>query len=290
LTPITVSAARLPQANALRGLSASATAIVGPGLSGAIVTAASPGWAFAADSASFALSAFFLARLRLPPHVRPEAQSFWRDLHEGWREFTARTWVWANLVVIGAGNMANGITFIVGAYVAKRYLGGAGAWSLIVASFGAGAVIGGLVALRIHPRRPLLVANIGITFLAIPPALLALRAPAVFVAVGGLVAGFGVSAANPLWETALQRHIPSRALSRVSAYDWLVSLALAPVGQMLVGPITAGIGIDGSLWAVSIVFVAGTAIALGIPSIRNLRSGEMPPEVVQQVVDRVGQH
>jgi len=186
--------------------------------------------------------------------------------------------------------MANGITFIVGAYVAKRYLGGAGAWSLIVASFGAGAVIGGLVALRIHPRRPLLVANIGITFLAIPPALLALRAPAVVVAVGGLVAGLGVSAANPLWETALQRHIPSRALSRVSAYDWLVSLALAPVGQMLVGPITAGIGIDGSLWAVSIVFVAGTAIALGIPSIRNLRSGEMPPEVVQQVVDRVGQH
>jgi MFS family permease len=290
LTPDTVSAARLQQANALRGLSASTTQIVGPALSGVIVAAASPGWALAVDSASFALSAFFLGQLRLPPHERPEAQSFLRDLHDGWREFTRRTWVWANLVVIGFGNMATGIMFILAAYVSKRHLGGAGAYSLIVAAFGAGAVIGGLLALRIHPRRPLLVGNLGVTFLALPAALLALRAPAVAIAAAGLVGGLGVSAFNPLWETALQRHIPARALSRVSAYDWLVSLALAPIGQMLVGPITRGLGIDPTLWAISGSFVVGTAIVLSIPSVRDLRNGQVQPEVVEHVVDRVGQH
>jgi len=290
LTPDTVSKERLQQANALRGLSASATQIVGPALSGVIVAAASPGWALAVDSASFALSAFFLGRLNLPPHEHLEAQSFWRDLHDGWREFTRRTWVWANLVYVGFGNMATGIMFILGAYIAKRYLGGAGAYSLIVAAFGAGAVIGGLLALRIRPRRPLVVGNIGVTFLALPAALLALRAPAVVVAIGALVGGLGVSAFNPIWETALQRHIPARSLSRVSAYDWLVSLALAPIGQMLVGPITAGIGIDPTLWAIAGVFVAGAAIVLTIPSVRDLRGGEVSPEVEQQMVDRVGQH
>ena len=290
LTPDTVSAARLQQANALRGLSASATQIVGPAISGAIVAAASPGWALAGDSASFALSAFFLGQLSLPRHERPEAQSFWRDLHDGWREFTRRTWVWANLVFVGFGNMATGVMFIVGAYVAKRSLGGAGAYSLIVAGFGAGAVIGGLLALRIRPRRPLVVGNIGVTFLALPAALLAVRAPAVVIAAGALVGGLGVSAFNPLWETALQRHIPARALSRVSAYDWLVSMALAPIGQMLVGPITAGLGIDATLWAVGGTFVVGSAIVLSIPSVRDLRGGEVTPEVVDQVVDRVGQH
>jgi MFS family permease len=290
LTPDTVSAARLQQANALRGLSASTTQIVGPALSGVIVAAASPGWALAVDSASFALSAFFLGQLRLPPHERPEAQSFLRDLHDGWREFTRRTWVWANLIVIGFGNMATGIMFILAAYVSKRHLGGAGAYSLIVAAFGAGAVIGGLLALRIHPRRPLLVGNLGVTFLALPAALLALRAPAVAIAAAGLVGGLGVSAFNPLWETALQRHIPVRALSRVSAYDWLVSLALAPIGQMLVGPITRGLGIDPTLWAISGSFVVGTAIVLSIPSVRDLRNGQVQPEVVEHVVDRVGQH
>ncbi len=290
LTPVTVSPGRLQQANALRGLSAAATNIVGPALSGVIVSSASPGWALAVDSASFALSAFFLGRLQLPPHVAPESQSFWRDLHEGWREFTRHTWVWANLVVVGVGNMATGIMFIVAAYVAKRHLGGAGAYSLIVAAFGAGAVIGGLVALRIKPRRPLLVGNIGVAFLALPAALLAVRAPAIVVAVGALFGGMGVSAFNPLWETALQRHIPARALSRVSAYDWLVSLALAPIGQMLVGPITSGLGIDATLWVVAGSFVVGVAIVLSIPSVRDLRGGEVRPEVVDEMVDRVGQH
>src|SRR4051812_20340077 len=107
--------------------------------------------------------------------------------------------------------------------------------------FGFGAVAGGIVALQLRPRRPLVYANLGIALVAIPPALLALRLPVGVIAAGAFVAGAGVSAFNPLWETALQREIPPAALSRVSAYDWLVSMALNPVGQMLVGPIAAGI-------------------------------------------------
>jgi len=254
-----------------------------------IVAVASPGWALAVDSASFAFSAFFLARLSLPAHEHLEAQSFWRDLHDGWREFTRRTWVWANLVYVGFGNMATGIMFILGAYIAKRYLGGAGAYSLIVAAFGAGAVIGGLVALRIRPRRPLVVGNLGVVFLALPAALLAIRAPAVVIALGALVGGLGVSAFNPIWETALQRHIPARSLSRVSAYDWLVSLGLSPVAQVLVGPIVIAVGINSTLWGAVVLLLAGTVGTLSIRQVRELGNGEPPPQVQQQVVHGIGE-
>jgi hypothetical protein len=59
---------------------------------------------------------------------------------------------------------------------------------------------------------------------------------------------------------------------------------------MLIGPITVGIGIDPTLWAIAGLFVAGTAIVLAIPSVRNLRDGQVAPEVEEQMVDRVGQH
>ena len=38
-----------------------------------------------------------------------------------------------------------------------------------------------------------------------------------------------------LWETSLQEHVPDRALSRVSSYDYLTSAGLIPLGNVLVG-------------------------------------------------------
>ena len=124
LTPMTVSAERLQQANALRGLSMSVAGLVGLGIGGLIVSVAGPGWALAVDAASYAVSAWFLAQLRLPAHISLPPQSFLADLHDGWREFVARTWVW--LIVVGAsfGNMFTAIFGVLAAVVAKEHLGG----------------------------------------------------------------------------------------------------------------------------------------------------------------------
>jgi MFS family permease len=296
LIPQTVSAGRLQQANALRGLAQSAGTIAGPALAGVLVAAASPGWAIAVDSVTFAVSAIFLSQLRLPPHQRLPARPFLHDLHEGWREVRSRTWVWTILVWAGVGNMASAIVFIVGPYVAKQSLGGAGSWALIVSMFGVGAVCGGILALHVRARRPLLYANLGIGLVALPPALLALELPAGIVAVGAFFAGAGVAAFNPFWETALQREIPPAALSRVSAYDWLMSMALNPVGALLVGPLVAGIGVDATLWVACAIFAGGTAVILAVPSVRNLTDpgagsglAHVVPEVPQHPRDRPGE-
>jgi hypothetical protein len=57
-----------------------------------------------------------------------------------------------------------------------------------------------------------------------------------------IVGGVGYSISGVLWETVVGENIPGRALSRVSSYDWLGSIALRPIGLALVGPVAVAIG------------------------------------------------
>jgi MFS family permease len=120
LTPMIVSDERLQQANVLRGIAQGAGGIAGPAVSGALVATVGPGWALGADAATFAVSAFFLAQLQLPPHQRLETQPFLRQLFEGWNEVRSRTWLWMGLIVAGVANMAAAPFFVLGPAIAKR--------------------------------------------------------------------------------------------------------------------------------------------------------------------------
>jgi MFS family permease len=283
LTPATVPPELLQEANALRGLSLAFGQVIGPAAGGFVVAGVGPGWAVGVDSVSYVVSAAFLLALRLPRREPLPPQPFLHDLFDGWREFTARTWVWSNLAFIGVGNMVFNFTFVLGAVVAKRSLGGADAWGLILGGFGLGAVIGGVVALRIRPRRPLVTANLGLVVSAVPPALIALRAPLALVVAGACVGGIGGTVFNALWETVLQRHVPPERLSRVTAYDWFLSTAANPLGQALSGPAAGAIGIDATLAVAAGWLAAAPFLTLAIPSIRHLRDGARPYSEVYPV-------
>jgi MFS family permease len=71
LIPETVRADRLQQANALMSLSRSMALVVGPTISGLLVAGVGPGWVFAIDAATFAVSSTSLARLRRPDRSDP---------------------------------------------------------------------------------------------------------------------------------------------------------------------------------------------------------------------------
>jgi hypothetical protein len=268
LTPMTVSEERLQQANALRGLSMSSTGLVGLGLGGAVVTLAGPGWALAVDAASYAVSAYFLAQLRLPTHIPLPPQSFLRDLHDGWREFVARTWVWLIVVAAAFGNMFTSFFAVLGAVISKEDLGGALAWTVILSGLSLGSIAGGFISLRVHVHRPLLFGSALTAFLAVPDAFLAIRASAYLIAAGAFFAGVGNMVFNSLWETTLQRHVAPAALSRVSAYDWFGSLAFQPLGLAIAGPLAAGIGTSETLWFAAAGSVGIAAILVATPSVR----------------------
>lgn len=286
LTPMTVSAERLQEANALRGMSAGLTQFAGPALAGILIVTVGPGYALAIDAASFGVSAFYLARLHLPPHVSLPPQSFARDLLDGWRDFVARTWVWLIVVSASLGNMMSSVWLVLAAVWVKGGHGGAGAWTAILVVSAIGALAAGATALRIKPRRPLLLASVAIVPNAVPIVLLALELPWETLVVAELVTGFGNMLFNTLWETTLQQHIPPASLSRVSAYDWFGSLLCQPLGLALAGVAAAGIGMSRTLWIAAAVDLAAVAAILAAPSVRHLQrvGGPQPGRSAQQAV------
>jgi MFS family permease len=271
LTPMTVSAGRLQEANALRGMSMGLTQFAGPAVAGILIVTVGPGYALAVDAASFGVSAFYLARLHLPAHVNLPPQSFARDLLDGWREFTARTWVWLVVVSASLGNMMSAIWLVLAELWIKEGHGGAGAWTAVLVVSAVGALAAGATALRFKPRRPLMVAAVAVLPNAVPSILLALKLPWETLVVAALITGFGNMLFNTLWETTLQQHVPPASLSRVSAYDWFGSLLCQPLGLALAGILAAGIGMSRTLWIAAAVDFAAVAALLAAPSVRHLR-------------------
>ena len=270
LTPIVVSPEGLQQANALRGMSMSATSLVGLAAGGSVVALVGPGWALAVDAASFGASVFFLALLRLPAHVPLPPQSFLADLREGWREFVSRTWVWVIVLTAAVSNGLNAMFGVLLAVIAKRDLGGAGAYTEILVGLALGALLGGALTLRVRPRRPLFFGTTLLVFIAAPVALVAVRAPVPVIALGAVASGCFNMLFNALWETSLQRHVPAAALSRVSAYDWFGSLAFQPLGFIVAGPLVGAIGENPTLWIVAAGSVVVVFLSLVPASVRNL--------------------
>jgi MFS family permease len=271
LLPAVVRPEQLQQANGLRATAMSGGEIGGPALAGVLVATFGPGWALGVDAATFGASALFLAALRLPPHVRREATSFVHDLREGWGEFRSRTWVWGFVVIAGLGNVVWAAWSVLGPVVADRELGGAAAWGTILAAMGVGALIGAVVAIRVRPRRPMVLVAVTFAGFAVAPALLAAGASTAVVAAGALFAGNGMMLGNSVWESTLQRHVPQESLSRVAAYDWFGSIAFQPLGMAIWGPIAALIGIDTSLWVASGAILLLTVATLAIAEVRTLR-------------------
>ena len=141
IVPQTVSTERLQEANALLRLALNGSQMAGAAVAGLVVAGIGPGWALVVDAASFAVSALFLARMHLPRLERLERSNFLRDLALGWNEFRSRTWLWVVVVAFCFINaMEVGAINVLGPVVAKRSLGGAGAWGAILAAQSIGLI------------------------------------------------------------------------------------------------------------------------------------------------------
>jgi len=277
LIPQTVSPERLQQANALLGLARNALGVIGPSVAGVIIVAASPGVALAIDAVSFFVCAGLLALIRVGQLVRETATTFLEDLREGWSEFWLRTWLWASVILIGLANAVFvGGWAVLGPTIAKEDLGGAGAWAIVSAVGGVGAIIGGLIALRYRPERPLFVSSLATIPMVLQLILLAVRAPVWMLAPATLVGQIGLAVGITLWFTVFQQNIPQAVQSRVSSYDVLGSFVLVPLAMATVGPIANAVGQEQTLLLAAASFVILMASTAALPSVRAIR--QKPPD------------
>ncbi|HNQ05668.1 MAG TPA: MFS transporter [Tetrasphaera sp.] len=275
IIPQVVPAHSLQDGNALIGLGGNVARVAGLVSGGIVVVAIGGGWALVGAGAAFALAGAFITRLHLPPVIadQPAAASVLTELREGWVEFRSRTWLWVCVLQFSAFVMVwQAGHLVLGPVVAKQALGGAGAWSTILTVESFGLILGGLVAMRWRPRFPIRMVVL-LSFLGAPPyLLLGLQAPLAAVAIGSFGLGFAFELLTILWQTTMQTEIPPEALSRVSSYDALGSLALGPLGIILAGPAADAFGAHHVLIVCAAVMVATSAVALSVPGIRNLRA------------------
>lgn len=266
LLPQTVPENEIQEANAATTLFANLAEFAGPALATALVLGLSPAAAFGLDAATFLVSALLLVHVRPRERGAPVAAgprpSLRGDIRDGFAEVRSRSWVWATLAAFCLALFcALAPLFVLGPLVAEERYGDIAIFGLVFAAFGAGTVGGSLAALRWRPRHPMRQA---MTLILLWPAAIALfgaGAPLAAVVPAMVVAGAGVALFDVWWLTALAERIPPDKLSRVTSYDWTVSLGLVPLGYVLAGPAADAFGATQVLLGGALV--AFVALALG---------------------------
>ena len=232
LLPQTVPEPLIQDARALTESVANVAFLVGPALATALVLGVGAGEAFVFDAATFVLSAALLALVK--PRPRGELQPpkpMMQELRSGWREVRSRTWVWVTIAVFAGSVMTvYAPWYSLAPAISRDVYGSTGVFGLLETLGGLGAVFGAAAGLRWRPARPLLAGIVLVLAWPVQDGLFALGAPLEVVSVCAFGTGFGFSLLMIWWETALARHIPPHSLSRVSAWDWMGSLALLPLG------------------------------------------------------------
>lgn len=282
LLPSILPSDRLRSANALITISYRTASVVGPGLGALVVTAAGgTRAAFLINALTFGVSLVCLTMLREPARELVPAEErlgALREIREGFVEVVRRPWVGAILLLASIFLMlCLAPETVLLPVIGRATFGTDRVYATSLALFAAGGVVGGIIALRWHPRRPGLVGALGwLPFTTVPLALLYGTQPWMFYA-AYFVSGVGFEPFNVYWQTALQREIPSDKLARVSSLDWMASLSLLPVGMALTGPAVAAFGITAVLLLAAAVNVVSTIAALFVPGVKELRSPTPTP-------------
>ena len=277
LLPQTVPEAEIQEANAVTTMFNNIAEFVGPALATALVLGVGAGAAFGIDAATFLLSALFLSRLRTAaarsgPGRGKASESVWHEVRAGFEEVRSRAWVWATLA---AFCVALFVAFapwaVLGPSVAREQYGGIGIYGLMAAALGAGTIAGSLIGIGWRPRYPM---RLAMLFILLWPAATLLFAAGVtlFIVVPAIViAGAGIALFDVWWLTALAERIPPDKLSRVTSYDWMVSLGLLPLGYLLAGPLADALGSTEVLLAGSALGLAGPGA--GVAALRDADAG-----------------
>lgn len=274
-----VAPGHLQQANALLRITESVMTFAGPALAGVLLAFASPAAVIAVDAGTFLLSAVFLALLRVNPRSGAGRPSVLRDIRVGWQEFCSRTWLWMVIVVFAVLGLTVFGPYNVLSATVLTLDHGVSTYGFLAALFGVGAVLGGGLALRFSPERPLYAGALALLVYAPQFVFIAVGAPLPIIAVSMFVAGVGRSYWAVMWSTAVQSNVPLSVMSRVSAYEITGSMVLIPVGRAIAGPMADSVGAQLVLLVSGVFAAAGCAVMIVSSAIRTLPATKPEPVI-----------
>jgi MFS family permease len=261
----------LQAANALLGMARNSAMMIGAAVAGILVATVGAGVTLAIDGLSFGISALLIVSLKPKPQAEPEEASLLQDLRLGWHEFISHKWLWTIVlqfsIIVAAMEAVFGL---LGPAVTRLQMDGAIDWGIISAGFGAGTVVGGLLAININPKRPMLVATFCVFFFCGVPLTLSVPMSVWLITFFSFIDGVAGQIFVVIWYTTLQKMIAPDMLSRVSAYDHLGSVVLAPLGIVAGGLLFEIIGPTATLLIASLAIILPTLAVLTVRDVREL--------------------
>jgi MFS family permease len=274
ILPMLVDEPTLPPANALLQGSQQLAGLIGPALAGVVVAIVSTGPAFAFDSISFGVAAialFFVlgGRRAAPAEIATEGPrtSLLGTIRAGFGYAWSDPAVRSLILLSAAFNFAFTGPLSVGLpFLADHSLGGGSAtFGILLSAFGAGALLGAVLAGSIHrvPHLGTIVLAIAV-FLGVALGLIGV-APSVPIAFALLAAiGIGAGFLNVHVVSWLQGRTAPDMRGRVMSMVMLGSIGLAPFSYALAG-LVLDLGASTVMFAVAGAIVAVAAL-LGFAS------------------------
>ena len=274
LLPEVVEEEHLQSANALLRLSVNTATLAGPAVAATVFAAFGAVVALSIDAVSFGLSALLIIGLKLNKPIN-SGHSMLTDLRHGWSAFIEYTWVWvvvAGFLLFNAS--ANGVFEVLVPAVMRQHFHGPSSYAALLTAMAVGSIAGAGIAMKVRPKRPMVVGVLACAPFVVLMALLIPPAPLVPLLIVGVLQGIGIDIFGVLWDSSLQTHIDGNVLARVSAYDYLGSILATPVGLTAVGFIAHRTSVEATIAGATILCGLVVLVLPLMKSLRTMRAGE----------------
>jgi MFS family permease len=277
LTPIVVPSEKLQSANSIIGFGSNFSFMIGTALGGLIVAAFGVGWALAFDALTFLVAGALilpLSKLKQSGQLeKGEKTNIFRDIKEGWGEFSSRGWLVSVVVGFAFVNLAFEANWaVLGALQSQAEFDGATSWAQILGALSFGMILGVVIANKSRPRFPLRASMIMTLFIPLFLFAIAIPLPLPIVLLAAAGAGMGLDYFYVLWITTVQTKIPEESLSRVNSYDAFGSFLFGPIGIAVAGPLALIFGLKATMLVSASVALLAIVLVILMPSVRKLEA------------------
>jgi MFS family permease len=240
----------LPNAIALNSSMVHAARLVGPAMSGLVLEAFGAEVCFSVNAFSFVAVIISLLLMKLPSYKKPERiNNAWGDLVNGYK-YLKDTPAIANVMLMLALISLVSLPYVtlLPIYAKDIFQGRASTFGYLNSFVGAGALSGALFLASLTPGTNLKRILFINTILFGAGLVLFSYTQNLFLAMPFLVmAGFGMMSQTTISNTLIQTTVAPAMRGRVISYYAMAFFGMQPVGGLLVGAISTGIGVPNTL-------------------------------------------
>ena len=282
LPSLTSHPGQLTAANGASSTIDSLAFLFGPAIGGLVVATTTVETMFVVTAVMFLASAALVMRIRaevadLASGPTEPPAGLWREMASGFSTIGRNANLVMIMVLICVQMVVSGAMVVLGVVFAVEILGvGPAGVGLIDATLGAGAVVGGFVAIARSVRNKIALDLVSGTLLWALPLLLVIAYPSpatVFAMVA--IMGFGLPLVDVNYATLTMRLTPDRQLGRVFGAFEGTCIGTMAIGSAVTPFLLDQLGVRGTLTVLAVL--VGVPAACYLPRARRLDSTLRPP-------------